>query len=1604
VKATNSDKKKSRQNQDGDDDDEPAPRTTKSVLSQKEKAFPRGGASVLTPLERKQIQIQADRDALFEESGGKKRSLPADVSDDEDGREHEADDDKPKKKRKTRVAERTDKSTSAPAESVDRIESLSFRKLVPGSLVLGQVSQVTARDVALTLPNNLTGYVPLTSISQQLTARVEKLLEEADKDEADDDADNTDEEFEDVDIKRLFKVGQYLRAVVVSNDEMRGGKQKRHLELSLDPRLTNSGLTLDDLVVKSTVQASVVSVEDGGLVMDLGIDGVTSKGFISTNDVGAGVAHTEMQEGAVLLCSVTGHSGNGRVVKLTSDVAKMGDTKKGQSLTNAPSVKSFLPGTVATVLVSEVSSLGIRGSIMGMIDVTADMVHSGGAQGRQDLEKKYKPGSKIDARVLFSIPKDGAQKIGVSVVEHLLTLSVKCLSNKQGASPLEQLALSTIVNEAKIAKIHPSRGAYLDLGIPRVYAFAHISQLSDKQVDVISEDTGPFKIGSVHKARIIDYNAMDGLFTVTLKESVLEEPFLRLEDVKAGQTVDGTIEDMPIKTEGIAGIRLKLSENIRGFVPIDHVSDIKLKHPERKYRLGMKVKARVLSVNSEKRSIFLTMKKALLGSEVEPWTNFSKLAVADQSPGTITKIIPTGAWVQFYGNVRGFLPVREMSEAFIKDPTEHFRVGQVVNVHIISIDHEGDRMLLSCKDPNSLSNERQEKFNNLEVGQLVDGSIIELGKEVISLELDGGVQGHLRLEHLTDGSYKKNANALAKMRAGMKLQSLLVLQKIDRSRTVRLTNKPSLVKAGGRGKLLTSLDQLKKGKEVHGFISSITTTGVFVEFGNNFSGLIPVAGMPEEMRRLRMQDFGMRTGESISAKVWNIYQDDGNFTLTLRDDEVVEPVVPKASTTLKNPIDEKLRSIDELIIGKQTLARVNAVKDLQLNVSLADNVTGRIHITEVFNDITGIKDVKKPLQTIKHNAILNVTITGLHQAKTSKFLPLTHRQSVLPVFECSHKQSSTSEPKTLSLLNLQEGDEQIAFIMKYAKGFAIASISPEISGTIDIAELASVNIEYENAFPIGSAVQTKIRSIDTENSKLHLAFVGAKQMDSKAFKQGGIYVGHVRRVHADGLDVQLSKSVWGLVPLTELADDFDHAKTDKWSAREAIKVKVLSVLAGKERLLLSARPSLTSPDTANSTVIDRHVTGNADVDNNQVLRGFVKQISKQGMLVRIGWNTIAQVPVHDLSDKFIKNYEEAFKPRQLVKGKIVKADASSQGHHKMSLRSSAVNNPNFKPDIGFVDLNVGDVVDAVVVKVEKYGVFIKVMNSKNVRGLCHVGELASTRVEDPSKLYSEGDMVKAKIIKLDKTKRHINFSLKALHFEDLPEEEAESNPVADAVEVDEDEEMGGVDLNGAQAIVDEEKEPSSDDDQDMADVGEQPASVSKVSDGLQSLGFDWEGGADVQEGDAAKPEVETNQPKKKRRKAEIEVDRTGELDALGPQSVSDFERLLLGQPNSSALWIQYMAFQLGLSEVDKAREVAERALKTIHMREEAEKMNIWIALLNLENTYGSAESLDAVFERAAQMSDKKEVYMRLASIFIESGKHKVRVILLSMQDEANMVL
>ena len=138
--------------------------------------------------------------------------------------------------------------------------------------------------------------------------------------------------------------------------------------------------------------------------------------------------------------------------------------------------------------------------------------------------------------------------------------------------------------------------------------------------------------------------------------------------------------------------------------------------------------------------------------------------------------------------------------------------------------------------------------------------------------------------------------------------------------------------------------------------------------------------------------------------------------------------------------------------------------------------------------------------------------------------------------------------------------------------------------------------------------------------------------------------------------------------------------------------------------------------------------------------------------------------------------------------------------------------------------------------------------------------------------------------------------------------------------------------------------------------------------------------------------MDVSKSKRKPTKAQPSIDRTGLMDASGPESVADYERLLMSEPNSSLLWLGYMTHHLRLHEIDKAREIARRAIGTIKRRDrhtEQEAMNLWIALLNLEIAYGDDESLEEVFAESCVLNDAQEMHARLAELYIKSRKHEV---------------
>ncbi|KAF5000715.1 hypothetical protein FGRMN_1556 [Fusarium graminum] len=1555
-----------------------------SLLKDEGAMMPRGGASILTPLEHKKIQLEAKADAMRDEefnTGGKVLT---------------------KKKRKTALkgTKKTDNKTTDEEQAV-RVESLSFKNLVKGSLVLAQVTRINNLDIEVALPNNLTGHISIVAISQQLTERLENETAEKDNEDEDDAEDD-----EGIDLKSIFAIGQYLRAYVISTvEEATSGKGKRRIELSLRPSEANTGLEKDDVVANSTVMASIASVEDRGFVMDTGI--AKLGGFLSRSEVDKNIDEQRLQPGAVFLCQVTSKGANGKIAQLSLQQKKIGNPKSVPA--DATTINTFLPGTMTDVLVNNTDRRGLSGKIMGHLDVTADIIHSGVGPAGVSLDTAYKIGSRVNARVICNFPGAREPKLGISLLPHITTLEKKrpTKSTDSKKNPTQVLPISSLVETCTVRHVEAEIGLFVDVGVPGLSGFVHISRVKDGKVDALYESSGPYKVGSEHKGRVVGYNEVDGLFQISFEKSVLEQQYLRLEDVPIGAVVTCNIEKVVVDEKGVSGLIVKVAEGITGFVPEQHLSDVRLQHPEKKFRQNMKVKARVLSTNLAKKQMRLTLKKTLVNSEAPVIKSYDEASVGMQIPGTIIKIQSSGAIIQFFGNVQGFLPISEMSEAYIKDPHEHFRTGQVVSIHVLDVEAESRRLVVSCKDPSAFGLDKQNALKKLQLGDIVSAKVTQKTEDQVLVELDDSqLKAILPVGHLTDKSTSKNQYALKRIAVGQTLSDLVIIDKNENRRAVILSHKPSLVSGGKDKTLLTSFEDAKEGKIVAAFVRNITVTAVFVQFAGGLTALLPKSRLAADIQE--QPDFDMHKHQSIEVKIVSVIPDHRRIVVAPADfDESAE--LDKNSKS-----NEKPAAADDIKFGTVTKAKITSIKDTQLNVQIADSkVQGRIDVSQIFDKWEDIADPKDPLDKYHKKQTISVRVMGVHSAKDHRFLPFSHR-SLHSVLELTAKPSDikakTLEP--LSLETLVVGNTYTAYVNNSSPQHLWVNLSPSVRGRISAMEasddLSQLN-DLEANFPVGSALKVRVTGVDLRNNHLDLSARSSSSSETvtwSALKQNMVLPGRVTKVNERQVLVKLSEAVSGPVYLPDMTDDFDTVNTLKHKKGDIVRVSIVELDASNKRLRLSIRPSRIMSSTL--PVKDKEINDVSQLDAGEIVRGFVKNVSDKGLFVLLGGQVTALVKISNLSDRYLKEWKDHFQIDQLVKGRVIGVDKLTR-HVELSLKSSVVDE-DYTPPLNYNDIKEGQIVTGKVRKVEEFGAFILVDSSDNVSGLCHRSQMAENPVKDATKLYKEGDVVKARVLEVDANKRRVTFGLKPSLFEDVDTDMSDSDAGAELEAEDSDEDM---DMDDAGALLkilgtdnagdsDDDEDEEDDDDEDEEDgEGDEDGDSDedeemedapvKKSKGL-GAGKKSEWSADPFDEPGSESEEQSKnveKPKKKKRsRDEIQIDRTAELDVNGPQTSSDYERLLLGQPDSSELWIAYMAFQMQVSELPKAREVAERAIKSINIREETEKLNVWVAYLNLEVAYGTKQTVEDVFKRACQYNEEQEVYERLASIYIQSERLK----------------
>jgi ribosomal protein S1 len=158
-----------------------------------------------------------------------------------------------------------------------------------------------------------------------------------------------------------------------------------------------------------------------------------------------------------------------------------------------------------------------------------------------------------------------------------------------------------------------------------------------------------------------------------------------------------------------------------------------------------------------------------------------------------------------------------------------------------------------------------------------------------------------------------------------------------------------------------------------------------------------------------------------------------------------------------------------------------------------------------------------------------------------------------------------------------------------------------------------------------------------------------------------------------------------------------------------------------------------------------------ELETGMELQGTVKRIELFGAFVDIGIGHDGLLHISQLGKPNVRNVEDVVKVGETVTVYVLRVEKDT-GRIALSLVKP--------PAMPWDDIKEGSTVTGTVVRLEKFGVFVDIGAERP--GMIHVSELASGYVNSPSDVVKVGDEVKAQIIKVNRKKRRIDLSLKAL--------------------------------------------------------------------------------------------------------------------------------------------------------------------------------------------------------------------------------------------------
>lgn len=272
-----------------------------------------------------------------------------------------------------------------------------------------------------------------------------------------------------------------------------------------------------------------------------------------------------------------------------------------------------------------------------------------------------------------------------------------------------------------------SFGAFIDLG--GVEGLLHISDMSWGKINRPSE---LFEVGQEVEVVVLDFNETEEKISLGYKQ-LTPDPWLSVEEkYRPGTKVTGKVVSL---TD--FGAFIELEKGVEGLV---HISDLtwskKMIHPKKVLTVGQQVTVQVLEVNPQTHRISLGLKQAT----PHPLELFAqKYNPGARLKGKITSLTDFGAFVQVDKDVEGLVHISDISWEKIKHPSEKLKPGEEIEVVLLNVDLEKQKVSLGIKQ---LEGDIWEDFfSRQKVGDMVKVKIVRITDFGLFAEIVPGIEG-----------------------------------------------------------------------------------------------------------------------------------------------------------------------------------------------------------------------------------------------------------------------------------------------------------------------------------------------------------------------------------------------------------------------------------------------------------------------------------------------------------------------------------------------------------------------------------------------------------------------------------------------------------------------------------------------------------------------------------------------------------------------------------------------------------------------------------------------------------------------------------------------